>query len=385
MPSLIFTLNGHETSTEFEDGQTFLDVLRENLGITSVKDGCSSQGVCGCCTILLDGKPALACLLDPARVADREITTMEGLPEERRDLLAESFVSTGAVQCGFCTPGIAMRASHLVDRGLASDEQRVRKALAGHICRCTGYHAIVDAIQLAGAGGPPAGTDIGNGVGAPTPRYRGRDQVLGEKTFVADMRVDGMLHGALVLSEHPRARVLGIDTAAASSAPGVARVLTAADVPGERLHGLIVRDWPLLVAEGEVTRYIGDVLAVVVADTQHHARRAAQLVTVRSEILEPVTDPEGALAPDAPAVHEAGNLLETCAFRRGDVDVALTASAHTVEATFRTQRIEHAFLEPEAALAVPDGDSLTVYSQGQGVHDDGRQIAKRNGRQYQHQ
>jgi len=375
MSSLVFTLNGHVTSTEFEDGQSFLDVLRENLGITSPKDGCSGQGVCGCCTILLDDKPTLACLLDPVRVEGREVTTMEGLPDERRELLADSFVSAGAVQCGFCTPGIAMKTSHLVDRGLASDERRVRKALAGHICRCTGYHAIVDAIQIAGAGGPQTGADSGNGVGAPTARYRGRDQVLGEKTFVADMTVDGMLHGAMVLSDHPRARVLAIDTKAAESAPGVVRALTAADVPGERSHGLIVQDWPLMVAEGEVTRYTGDVLAVVIADTQHRARLAAETVTVEYEILAPVTDPECALAPDAPTIHDDGNLLDVCAFRRGDVEAALASSTHTVEATFNTQRIEHAFLEPEAAMAVPDGNSLTVYSQGQGVHDDGRQIA----------
>ncbi len=178
-----------------------------------------------------------------------------------------------------------------------------------------------------------------------------------------------------VLSDHPRDRILKIDVDPAASAPGVVRVLTTADVLGERLHGLIVRDWPLMEALNEETRYIGDVIAVVVADTQHHARCAAELVDIRYEVLEPVTDPEGVLAPNAPTVHRSGNLLETCAFCRGDVHAALATSAHTVEAVFRTQRIEHAFLEPEAALAVPAGDTLSVYSQGQGVHDDGRQIA----------
>jgi len=375
MPTITLILNGHEVTTEHEDGQHFLDVLRENLGITTAKDGCAPQGVCGCCTILLDDKPALACLLDPGRVAGREVTTLEGLPEHQRQLLAETFVRTGAVQCGFCTPGIAMRATHLVNRGLANDRDRVEKALAGHICRCTGYHRIVDAIQLAGSGSTLPIDAPKHGVGDDSRRYRGHDQVLGTKEFVADMATEGMLHGALVLAEHPRSRVIDIDTTAAARAPGVSRVLTAVDVPGARRHGLIVHDWPVMVAVGEETRYIGDVLAVVVADTQHHARMAAKRVEVEIDVLEPVTDPESALADTSPALQEGGNLLEVCAFQRGDVEAALADSSHTVEETFSTQRIEHAFLEPEAALAVPDDGQLTVYSQGQGVHDDQRQIA----------
>ena len=376
MATLVFVLNGHEVSTEYDQGQHFLDVLRENLGITTVKDGCSPQGVCGCCTILLDGKPALACLLDPIQVADREVTTLEGLPEHQRQLLSETFVRSGAVQCGFCTPGIAIRAAHLVNRGLTGDRERVQKALAGHICRCTGYHRIVDAIQLAGLGETLPSVAPQHGIGGASPRYLGHDQVLGTKAFVADMTIDGMLHGCLVLSDHPRARVLGINTRTAETAPGVVQVFTADDIPGVRRHGLIINDWPVMVAPGETTRYIGDVLAVVVADTRHHARLGAERVEAQVEVLEPVTSPERALEKGAPVLHHAGNLLEVCAFRHGDVERALAESAHTVEAEFRTQRIEHAFLEPEAALAVPTEDGrLTVYSQGQGVHDDQRQIA----------
>ena len=375
MATLVFILNGHETTTDYEEGQHFLEVLRENLGITTVKDGCSPQGVCGCCTILLDDKPALACLLDPIQVAGREVTTLEGLPEHQRQLLAETFVREGAVQCGFCTPGIAIRAAHLINRGLTNDRDRVQKALAGHICRCTGYHRIVEAIELAGSGATLPAVAPKHGIGGASPRYLGHDQVLGTKAFVADMKVDGMLHGALVLSDHPRARVLGIETARAQAATGVVRVLTAEDIPGARRHGLIVKDWPLMVAVGETTRYVGDVIAIVVADSRFHARRAAAEVEVRYEVKEPVASPDSALQPGAPRIHDGGNLLEVCAFQRGDVDEALATSAHTVEAEFRTQRIEHAFLEPEAALAIPMGENLTVYSQGQGVHDDQKQIA----------
>ncbi|WP_346364386.1 molybdopterin cofactor-binding domain-containing protein, partial [Bosea sp. (in: a-proteobacteria)] len=201
---------------------------------------------------------------------------------------------------------------------------------------------------------------------------------MGEKPYVGDMSADGMLHAAVVLSAHPRAKVLGIDPAPALEMPGVERVLMADDVPGERHVGLIVRDWPVFVAPGEITHCVGDVVALVLADSRFHARQAAAAVAVDYEVLEPVSDPAAALEPGAPPVHAAGNLLEVCSFSRGDVDAALAEAAHVVERTFTTQRIEHAFLEPEACLAVPAGASperLKIYSQGQGVHDDQRQIA----------
>jgi xanthine dehydrogenase molybdenum-binding subunit len=398
VPTVPFILNGRPATAEFDAGMSLLDVLREVCGIRSAKDGCS-QGTCGCCTVLLDGRPTLSCQLRPQQVAGREIVTLEGLSEGMRQLLADAFVREGAVQCGFCTPGIAVRASHLIAKGLTQKRVRVARGLAGHLCRCTGYHRIVDAIQTAGEAwaanrpvgeGPPRrphffgealglrrSTDqpVRDGIGASAVRYRGRDQVLGMKEFVADLQVDGMLHGALVLAEHPRARVLGIDPSPALAAPGVQRVILAPDIPGSRYHGLIVRDWPLLVAAGETTRCVGDVLAIVVADSRHRARAAARKVVVEYEALEPVCTPAAALATGAPAIHDGGNLLEVCAFGRGDVEAALASSAHVVEETFTTQRIEHAFLEPEAALALPLDGGVKVFSQGQGVHDDKRQIA----------
>ncbi len=400
MPEVSFRLDGREVTAPYEDGMHLLEVLREGLGVTTLKDGCAPEGVCGCCTVLVDGRPALACLKKPEQVAGRTVTTLAGLPEAQRRLLARAFVREGAVQCGYCTPGIAMRAASLLERGRATDEDAVRKALAGHMCRCTGYSRIVDAIRTAGeawqdgaelGAGPPrrlptvfhrAGDSPPEpgrhtwGVGAAAPRWRGEALVLGEKPFVADLSAPGTLHAALVLAEHPRAVVRAIDPADALAAPGVVRVLTAADVPGERFVGLIVRDWPVLVALGETTRCVGDVLAVVVADNRFHARRAAELVRVSLDPLEPVTDPDAALAPGAPAVHDGGNLLEACGFRRGDVDAALAASTHVVEEAFTTQRIEHAFLEPEACVALPTPDGVRVFTQGQGVHDDQRQIAE---------
>jgi xanthine dehydrogenase molybdenum-binding subunit len=395
-----FQLNGRSTTVSYEDGMHFLEVLRESCGITSVKDGCAPQGVCGCCTILLDGKPALACQLEPAKIDGSEVMTLEGLPDRQRQLLSEAFVREGAVQCGFCTPGIAVRAAHLINKELTGERTRVERGLAGHLCRCTGYNRIVDAIQTAGEAyrkgievgdGLPRrphhfGEDYGlerssnlpedEGIGSSSDRYRGRDQVLGAKDFVADMTIEGMLHGVPVLSDHPRARVLRIDVSKAAVMPGVERIITAEDIPGICTHGLIVRDWPLLVAESEITRFIGDVLAVVVADTQHRARAAAAAVEIEYEVLEPVASPQAALAAEAPLIHPGGNLLEVCAFSRGNCDAALDEAAFVVDETFRTQRIEHAFLEPEASLASPvENSGLKVWSQGQGVHEDQLQIA----------
>lgn len=402
MPRLQFELNGLATEVSYEEGMSLLEVLREICGITSAKDGCAPQGFCGCCTVLVDGRPALACLTDPDRITGKKITTLEGLPEKMRQTLAGAFIREGAVQCGFCSPGIAVRTASLLERGQAADRDRVKKALRGHLCRCTGYHRIVDAIQTAGeaweAGvdvtpGAPRqhlhfGENLGlsrspeaaasvriDGVGDPSPRLKGMDQVLGSKDFVADLSRPGMLHGALVLSHHPRAVVRSLDAQGAANQPGVVRIITATDIPGERFVGLIENDWPVLVAVGEITRCVGDVLAVVVADSRHHARRAAEKVTVKYDVLDPVTDPTAALQPNAPSVHAQGNLLDVCAFSRGNVDEALSAAAHVLDETFTTQRIEHAFLEPESALAIPTASGIRVMSQGQGVHEDRRQIA----------
>jgi len=410
MPELSFVLNGESTRIDFEEGMNLLEVLRERCGVTSAKDGCAPQGACGCCTVLVDGRAVLSCLRKPDSVEGRSVTSLEGISEPKRRVLAEAFVREGGLQCGYCTPGIAARIVSLLDRNPRVDASEVRKALAGHLCRCTGYQRIVDSVlTAAGAwesgvlppdGGPRRADLFGavrgmsrrspspaRGVGASDARYRGDEHTLGDKPYVADMRREGMLHGAVVLSPHPRARVAEIDVGPILSMQGVARVLTAADVPGEREVGLIRADWPVFVAAGEITRCVGDVMALVLADTRRHALLAAERLEneIRYEVLEAVTDPVAALEPGAPRVHAEGNLLGVCAYARGDVEAALAASAHVVEQTFVTQRIEHAFLEPEACLVVPvsTGDpsgpvapaELKVYTQGQGVHDDQAQIA----------
>jgi selenium-dependent xanthine dehydrogenase len=376
-----FVLNGRHVAIEPAPGESLLDALRERCGITSIKDGCQPQGQCGCCLALIDGRPLVTCAIEAERAEGREVLTIEGLSPREREVVAKSLVASGGVQCGFCIPGITLRAKHLLDHRRDPSRDEIARAIDGHLCRCTGYAQIVDAVALmarAWRGGPipePAGN---GGVGTPLARYQGFDQALGVRPYVADMRREGLLHGALAFSGHARALVRRIDTSKAAALPGVRAVLTAADVPGERWYGLLHDDWPGFVAEGEEVRCVGDVLAAVAADDARTARSAAAAVEVEYEPLPPVLDPEAALAPGAPRVNPAHpNLLSRSAIRRGDAAAELARSAHIVSGTWRTQRIEHLFLEPEAALAepLPEG-RLALYTQGQGIFDDRRQVAR---------
>jgi len=378
-----FTLNGSRVSVEVEAGASLLEVLREELGLRSMKDGCAPEGSCGACTVLVDGRPVVSCARAAGEIAGREVVTVEGLPAEARSAWSEAFTTSGASQCGFCSPGIVMKGEGLLARTPAPTRAEIARSLAGNLCRCTGYVKVVDAIEAVAAarrGERPLTTaPAGGGVGARADRIGAREMALGEQPFVADMTAPGMLHGALRLSDHPRAVLRRIDTSRAAAAPGVIAVLTAADVPGERVQGLIVHDWPVLVAEGETTRYVGDVLAAVAARTRREARAAAALVDVEYEVLNPVADAFAALEPAAPAVHARGNLLETSVVRRGDAEAALSAAAHVVRERFTTSAIDHAFLEPEACLAVPATapaePAVHLFSQGQGAWDDRRQVA----------
>jgi selenium-dependent xanthine dehydrogenase len=376
-----FILNGRPLAIEPAPGESLLDALRERCGITSIKDGCQPQGQCGCCLALIDGRPLVTCAIEAERAEGREVLTIEGLSPREREVVAKSLVAAGGVQCGFCIPGIALRAKHLLDHRRDPSRVEIARAIDGHLCRCTGYAQIVDAVELmarawrGGAIPEPVGD---GGVGRPLARCQGLDQALGARPFVADMRRDRLLHGALAFSGHARALVRRIDTSKAAALPGVRAVVTAADVPGDRWYGLLHDDWPGFVAEGEEVRCVGDVLAAVAADDARTARSAAAAVEVEYEPLPPVLDPEAALAPGAPRVNPAHpNLLSRSAIRRGDAAAELARSAHVVSGTWRTQRIEHLFLEPEAALAEPlPGGRLALYTQGQGIFDDRRQVAR---------
>jgi xanthine dehydrogenase molybdenum-binding subunit len=380
MTRIDFTLNGRPETIESREGESLLEALRLRCGILSVKDGCQPQAQCGCCLVLLDGKPKLSCAIPATKALGKAVLTLEGLSDDERKLIADSFVSAAGVQCGFCIPGFAMRAKHLTDENPSPTRDEIAKALGPHLCRCTGYVKIMDAIELLARAKrgefSPEPCDDGR-VGSSLRKYSGVDLTLGDRPFVDDMTRPGLLHGALVLSSHARAKVVRVDTTAAERHPGVVRVATARDVPGERWYGLIRADWPGLVAEGEEVRCVGDVVAVVAAEDEAAARAAAALVEVEYERLTPVLDPFEAMKPTAPVVnptHE--NVLSTTSIQRGDVEAALASSAHVVSGRWTTQRIEHLYLEPESALVdqLTDG-RLKLYTQGQGIFDDRRQVA----------
>ena len=380
MSSLRFELNGEPVDVDPRPGESLLETLRERCGIVSTKDGCQPQGQCGCCLAMVDGHPLVTCAVPAEKAAGKRIQTLEGLPKEQWELTAKAFVAAAGLQCGFCIPGIALRANHLIDRNPEPSRQEIARAIDVHLCRCTGYIKILDAIELLararrGEGEPEP--ESAGGVGDSLARYQGLELSMGCRPYVGDLVRPGMLHGAVVLSEHARARVLRIDTSAARALPGVVAVATAADVPGQRFYGLIIDDWPGLVAEGEEVRCVGDFLAAIAAVDEHTAREAARLVRVEYEVLDAVVDPAAAIRNGAPQVSARNpNKLAHTIVRRGNAGQALADSAHVVEGSWTTQRIEHLYLEPESALAEPRPDGkLHLYSQGQGVFDDRRQVA----------
>ena len=376
-----FVLNGAPVSVR-ADHPHLLAALREELDVTSPKDGCSPSGQCGCCTVMIDGKVQISCTYSLEKVAGRSVTTLEGVDAHERKRYADAFAACGGLQCGFCIPGIVMRAKAQVDKkGTALQRDDMARHLGAHLCRCTGYVKVLDAIETV-ARDLPVNPCMPGGIGTSGAKYEAAELTLGDRGYVDDIRVPGMLHGALRLTDHVRADVLHIDTSAALVAPGVVAVFTQADIPGDQYVGIIYKDWPVFIGEGQRTSYAGDVLAIVVADTKQHAREAAQLVQVEYEVLRPITDPVAAIDdPEIAVWGTKNNVLSVSAYARGgDIDDALAASTHTIHEVFQTQRIEHAFLEPESTLAVPGtaadgGASLHVYSGGQGVWDDRDQIA----------
>ena len=373
-----FVLNGANRALDVEDDASLLEALRDGCGLISPKDGCSPQGQCGCCTVIVDDRAVVSCAMPAKNVAGKSVLTLEGFSDEERKTFADSFIAGGGLQCGFCTPGIVVRAKNLLDKTPSPTDDQINRILSMHHCRCTGYVKIVDSIKLAACalrGEAIPGFEESGRVGTRLPRYEAREFVLGERAYIDDMSVPGMLHGAVLLAAHPRALVKSIDTSPALAIEGVIAVVTARDTPGERYQGLIYKDWPIFVAEGEETRCVGDVIAAVAATDRRTARRAAEAIAVDYEVREPITNTEDALKPDAPPIHKKGNLLSKSEINRGDVEEALRTSAHVVSHTFQTQFIEHLFLEPESCIAEPEGKGLRVYTQGQGVFDDRRQIA----------
>ncbi|MCF6267423.1 MAG: selenium-dependent xanthine dehydrogenase [Desulfuromusa sp.] len=378
-----FTLNGQSVEYTGDGSQSLLEWLRFTANLKSVKDGCSGQGTCGACLVELDGKPMLSCSMKMERMEGRNLVTLEGVPEEIRETLGRAFVASGAVQCGFCSPGMLLRAKLLLSSNPNPTREEVIQAIRHHLCRCTGYVKIVDAIMLAAEKirNKESIPFEGGRIGQSSPKLEAYERAIGKPLFVGGIEKPNMAHGTLHFSEHPRARVVKVDTSKAEALAGVIKILTAKDIPGSKKVGMIVKDCDMYISEGEITRCIGDVIACVIAESKPISVAAAKLIEVEYEVLEPLTDPIEALTSDI-HIHEGGNLLKETVICYGEdmqdgvgIEDILNRSAHVVRDTFQTQLIEHAYLELENSIACYENDKLTIYTQGQGIYEDRHQIA----------
>lgn len=370
-----FKLNGRDV--EIEEGRTLINYLREGCDLTSVKNGCG-EGACGACMVLVDGKATKACILKSDKIEGKEIQTVEGLSDRDKKVFAYAFSKAGAVQCGFCIPGMVISAKALLLKTLNPTLDEVKKALMGNICRCTGYVKIEKAVLMAAEilrENRDVPTVFCKGiVGEEMGRIDAEDKILAEGEYVDDMKINGMIYGFALRSKYPRALVKNIDYSDAEKLEGVVKVVTSKDIPGERYGGHLKKDWPALIEVGEETRYVGDAIALVAATSMDITRKAADLIKVDYEELEPLSLPEEAMKEGAPKIHKDGNILVREVLKRGNVDEALKNSKYVVTNHYSVPFTEHAFLEPESAVAVPTEKELIVYTGSQSVYDDLHEI-----------
>ena len=373
-----FTVNG--VLRETDEDKPLLRYLRDDLHLHSVKDGCS-EGACGTCTVIVEDRAVRACVLTTKRVAGKHILTVEGLSDFEKEAFVYAFGVSGSVQCGFCTPGMVMAGKALLDSNPDPSEEKIRAAIKGNLCRCTGYRKVIDGIRLAGAilrGEAKIDPDIEKGddygVGRRAFRVDVRDKVLGTGVYPDDVEMENMAHLSAVRSQYARARVLSIDADEAQAMDGVVGVLTAQDVPCNKV-GHLQQDWDVMIPVGGVTRCVGDAICLVVAESEAVLKAAKEKIKIEYEVLTPVTSIAEAKAPNAPRVHSGGNLCQTRHVTRGDAKAALAASAFTVTKSFSTPFTEHAFLEPECAVAHPYKGGVRILSTDQGVYDTRREVA----------
>ncbi len=364
-----FIVNGKKVNTLKE--KDLLTFLREDLNLKSVKNGCA-EGACGTCTVIVDDKAMKACVLKTSKLTGKNITTVEGLSEKEKDVYSYAFTKCGAVQCGFCIPGMVISAKVLLDKNLNPTEEEIKKAIKGNICRCTGYIKIIEAIHMA-AKLFRENTQVEKVqrrglVGDNLHRVDAVGKVLGIAEYVDDIKIDNMIYGSAVRTKYPRALIKKIEISKAQNYPGVICVLTAKDIPGNRTIGHLKKDWPGLIDEGEITRYIGDAVVLVAAESKEILEEAKKLVEIEYEELTPITSPQMAMKEDAPKIHKSGNILVKEHLVRGKAKDKIKNSKYVVTRSYSTPFTEHAFLEPECAVAMPDKDGVLIYSSDQGVY-----------------
>ncbi|HHY57054.1 MAG TPA: molybdopterin-dependent oxidoreductase [Chloroflexi bacterium] len=419
MPTLNLTVNGVVHTLDAPANRFLAEVLRYDLGLTGTKIGCN-EAECGACTVIVNGRSVNSCIYPAFKAQNAEVLTIEGVAAtwqspnrpisqsqeierlsdseiEELHPLQQAFVQHGATQCGFCTPGFIMQAKTLLDANPDPSDDEIKHCLKDTYCRCTGYVSIVNAVKAAaekmrtGHLPEPVLPDHAEPlehIGKAIPRPDAVAKVTGQAMYADDYQFADMLYGATLRSEHPHARILSIDASAALALPGVHCVLTQKDIPGELRHGLVEYDWPAFAGGDYPARYVGDPIALVVADTDELAHDALNLIKVDYEVLPAVTDPVMARQPDAPVLHPDrpdGNLLKHIKVRYGDIDAGFAAADVIVERTYRTPMTEHAFLEPECSVAVPAGwndprygyhDKLTIYVGSQIPYADRDQVAR---------
>lgn len=374
----MYQINVNGVNYECKEDKKLLDFLQNDLRITSAKDGCS-EGACGACTVLVDGKKVKACVFKLSKLDGKSVVTVEGLSEREKEVYVYAFGEAGAVQCGFCIPGMVISAKALLDTNLNPTKEEVKKAIMGNICRCTGYVKIEEAILLAAKmfreNLPIPESNSTGKVGEHLARIDAKEKVLATGEFVDDIEIDGMIYAKALRSAYPRAIVKDIKLEKALAHPDCVRILTAEDVPFNKT-GHIVPDWDVLIAKGDTTRYIGDAIVLVASKRKETLEEIVSLVEVDYEVLTPLTDPKEAMKEDAPKLHPKGNVLTKEMISRGNVDEAIKNSKYVVTNHYSVPMTDHAFMEPECAIGIPDGEGLLMYTASQNVYDEQHEISR---------
>lgn len=370
-----FWINSQQITVE--ENVNLLEYMRDKLDITSVKNGCM-EGACGACMVLMEGKAVRACLFTAAKAEGKHILTVEGFSQREQDVFSFAFSEAGAVQCGFCIPGMIISAKGLIDINSNPSKSEIRNAIKGNICRCTGYVKIVQAILMAAKylreDLPLPQKEFTGNVGERSHRPDAEVKILGKAKFADDLKAPDMIYGSALRAGYPRALVKAIHLEKALKHPEAVRIVLAEDIPGERVIGHLTQDWPAIIAVGEETRYTGDSICLIAAKSKKALKEIKDLIEVEYEERVPLLSAKDAMKEGAPLIHESGNIYRRELIQRGDVETALQNSAHVVTRVYNTPAQEHAFLEPESALGIPEGDSLTVYTGGQSIYDEYREI-----------
>jgi selenium-dependent xanthine dehydrogenase len=382
MAIIQFTVNNAHVQVDITPDIMLSEVLRDMLHLTGVKIGCG-VGECGACTVIMDGNPVASCITPAMKADGAEIITIEGVspePPAELDIIQKAFLVSGAVQCGFCTPGMVLAAKALLSKNPDPDEATIRKEFNGHLCRCTGYDTIIKAVQMA-AKAIRSNSDImlpdvesHAVVGQSIIRRDGIDKVKGAFQYGADFYPEDALFAVPVFSQHPYAIVRSVDTSKAENVPGFITTINATDIPGKNLQGVIIPDQLVIVPVGEKVLCISDVITIVVCTNEKSARTAAKLVEIEYEGLNGVFSPEEALKPDAPILHDPrpgdspSNIMYGTHVEHGDVNNAFAHSDLILKREYHTPFAEHAYLEPEAGYAEWDDEKgVTIHMASQAI------------------